>query len=221
MVLATGLLKDGRARDTLLSSMERESSVLAAGRFTRARDLKRSLSCLMKSLEDCVTLFLPPTFFLPPDLPGILLLTPILRSVISFSSFRLGCSRCSTTSLAASVTALLDAVSDDALRSRACRGSSVVGVFLASVKDDGMNVASVAGAIGLATGLVAGLATGLATGLVAGLANGLLRFVAFRPPSRSEGLLKSCCKERCLSVVGISIELSRGSSVAKALSMRS
>lgn len=218
MVLATGLLKDGRARDTLLSSMERESSVLAAGLFTRARDLKRSLSCLMKSLEDCVTLFLPPTFFLPPDLPGILLLTPILRSVISFSSFLLGCS---TTSLAASVTALLDEVSDDALRSRACRGSSVVGVFLASVKEDGMNVASVAGAIGLATELVAGLATGLATGLVAGLANGLRRFVAFRPPSRSEGLLKSCCKERCLSVVGISIELSRGSSVAKALSMRS
>lgn len=218
MVLATGLLKDGRARDTLLSSMERESSVLAAGLFTRARDLKRSLSCLMKSLEDCVTLFLPPTFFLPPDLPGILLLTPILRSVISFSSFLLGCS---TTSLAASVTALLDEVRDDALRSRACRGSSVVGVFLASVKEDGMNVASVAGAIGLATELVAGLATGLATGLVAGLANGLRRFVAFRPPSRSEGLLKSCCKERCLSVVGISIELSRGSSVAKALSMRS
>lgn len=218
MVLATGLLKDGRARDTLLSSMERDSSVLAAGLFTRARDLKRSLSCLMKSLEDCVTLFLPPTFFLPPDLPGILLLTPILRSVISFSSFLLGCS---TTSLAASVTALLDEVRDDALRSRACRGSSVVGVFLASVKEDGMNVASVAGAIGLATELVDGLATGLATGLVAGLANGLRRFVAFRPPSRSEGLLKSCCKERCLSVVGISIELSRGSSVAKALSMRS
>lgn len=218
MVLATGLLKDGRARDTLLSSMERESSVLAAGLFTRARDLKRSLSCLMKSLEDCVILFLPPTFFLPPDLPGILLLTPILRSVISFSSFLLGCS---TTSLAASVTALLDEVRDDALRSRACRGSSVVGVFLASVKEDGMNVASVAGAIGLATELVDGLATGLATGLVAGLANGLRRFVAFRPPSRSEGLLKSCCKERCLSVVGISIELSRGSSVAKALSMRS
>jgi hypothetical protein len=97
MVFDMGLLKVKRVRDIALSSSEMEfsdSTELATGRLigTRARDLKRSLSCLMKSLEELAFLLPDLIFFLVPSLPGILLLTPMRRSVISFSSLFLGCS---------------------------------------------------------------------------------------------------------------------------------
>lgn len=75
MVFRMGFLKAGRVLKPDFS----ESTVLPAGRFigTRARDLKRSLSCLMKSLEELAFLLPVLIFFLGPSLPGILLLTPM------------------------------------------------------------------------------------------------------------------------------------------------